>query len=118
MADGIFRPPPQAAQRQSKIAPLVGGPNSWVATTAEAPSTADVATRLAALHRTAGGSYRSTVLADSPVAYWRLGETSGTTAADQMGSYPLAYDQNFGGSPDASHFTTTGLIAGPDTAAG
>jgi hypothetical protein len=29
--------------------------------------------------------YRDEILADSPVAYWRLGESSGTTAVDQRG---------------------------------
>ena len=33
-----------------------------------------------------GSSYVSAVLADSPLAYWRLGEASGTTAADASGS--------------------------------
>jgi RHS repeat-associated protein len=35
-------------------------------------------------------SYRQVVLIDNPVAYWRLGETSGTTAQDATGSYPAA----------------------------
>jgi hypothetical protein len=30
--------------------------------------------------------YRDQVLAGSPVSYWRLGETSGTTAADEIGA--------------------------------
>ena len=33
-----------------------------------------------------GASYSSTVLADSPLAYWRLGESSGATAADASGN--------------------------------
>jgi mannan endo-1,4-beta-mannosidase len=33
----------------------------------------------------AASAYASAVLADSPVAYWRLGETSGTTATDATG---------------------------------
>jgi hypothetical protein len=33
-----------------------------------------------------GTSYSQTVLADSPAAYWRLGEASGTTAADASGN--------------------------------
>ncbi len=33
-----------------------------------------------------GTSYSATVLQDSPLAYWRLGETSGTTAADSSGA--------------------------------
>jgi glucose/arabinose dehydrogenase len=39
--------------------------------------------------RTAGSgglSYRDTVLADAPVAYWRLGETTGVVAADTAGT--------------------------------
>ena len=31
------------------------------------------------------------MLADNPVAYWRLGEASGTTAADQRGQRPGSY---------------------------
>jgi Concanavalin A-like lectin/glucanases superfamily len=36
-------------------------------------------------------SYRAQVLAASPVSYWRLGETSGTTAADELGANPGTY---------------------------
>lgn len=32
-------------------------------------------------------SYRQVVLVDNPTAYWRLGEISGTTAADSAGGY-------------------------------
>jgi len=35
---------------------------------------------------THGAEYRKQVLADEPLAYWRLGETSGTSAADATGS--------------------------------
>jgi PKD repeat protein len=35
---------------------------------------------------TAPASYRSLVLADGPVSYWRLGEASGTSAADSAGT--------------------------------
>jgi PKD repeat protein len=34
----------------------------------------------------AQASYRSLVLADGPLSYWRLGETSGTSAADSAGT--------------------------------
>ena len=39
-------------------------------------------------HYTPGApaTYASTVLADSPVAYWRLGEASGSSAADSSGN--------------------------------
>jgi hypothetical protein len=35
--------------------------------------------------------YRAEVLADNPVAYWRLSETSGTTAVDEGGAFPGTY---------------------------
>jgi hypothetical protein len=35
----------------------------------------------------AGTGYAATVTADGPVSYWRLGETSGTTAADATGNH-------------------------------
>jgi len=35
--------------------------------------------------------YASSVLADSPVSYWRLNEASGTTANDQAGTNPGSY---------------------------
>ncbi len=35
--------------------------------------------------------YGSAVLADAPVSWWRFGETSGTTAADQKGANPGSY---------------------------
>src|SRR5262249_18708605 len=38
-----------------------------------------------------GCTYANEVLADSPISYWRLGETSGTTAADQKGTSPGTY---------------------------
>lgn len=34
-------------------------------------------------------SYSTEVLADSPIGYWRLEETSGTTAADSAGTNDL-----------------------------
>jgi Concanavalin A-like lectin/glucanases superfamily len=36
-------------------------------------------------------TYSSVVLSDSPRAYWRLGEASGTTAADQVGAAAGTY---------------------------
>ena len=35
--------------------------------------------------------YKDTVLADSPVYYWRLGESSGTTAVDYQGNQDATY---------------------------
>jgi len=36
-------------------------------------------------------SYSAEILADSPTAYWRLGESSGTTAADETGTHAGTY---------------------------
>ena len=36
-------------------------------------------------------TYKSTVLTDSPLAYWRLGEASGTTATDEKATYNGTY---------------------------
>jgi hypothetical protein len=38
-----------------------------------------------------GSGYQTAVTADSPVSYWRLGETSGTTAADVRGANAGTY---------------------------
>lgn len=36
-------------------------------------------------------SYRDLIVSHAPVAYWRLGEASGTTAVDEMGAYNGTY---------------------------
>ena len=36
-------------------------------------------------------SYSDLIINDGPVAYWRLGESSGTTAADEMGNHAGTY---------------------------
>ena len=38
-----------------------------------------------------GPNYRTTILGDSPLAYWRLGEGSGTTLVDQTGNHNGGY---------------------------
>jgi Concanavalin A-like lectin/glucanases superfamily len=40
---------------------------------------------------TPASEYAAAVGADNPVSYWRLGETSGTTAADERGANPGTY---------------------------
>ena len=42
-----------------------------------------------------GNSYAQRVLGDSPVSYWRLDESSGTTAADQLGLNPGTYSGGY-----------------------
>jgi hypothetical protein len=70
----------------------------------------------------AGGSYRSLVLAKSPLVYWRLGDLSGTTAADASGNsltgtytggYTLgATGINGGGGDEAVALDGTGYVQG------
>jgi len=45
-----------------------------------------VSSGLAPSHVQAAASYASTVLGDSPLAYWRFGDSSGTTATDSSGN--------------------------------
>jgi hypothetical protein len=60
----------------------------------------------------AAGSYGDEVLADGPLGYWRLGETSGTTAADQTAA------NNPGTYTGGVTLAITGaLTSDPDTAA-
>jgi hypothetical protein len=50
----------------------------------------------------AAGDYRSTVLSDGPVGYWRLGEATGTVAADETRQNDGAYRGDVGlGAPGA-----------------
>lgn len=59
-------------------------------------------------------TYRDTVLADSPAGYWRLGEASGTTAADETGNFPGTYTSGSNGGPTLG---VAGLLTGDaDTA--
>jgi PKD repeat protein len=71
-------------------------------------------------------SYRSVVLADGPVSYWRLGDATGTTAADSAGSNTgsVRSGVTFGvpgaliGDPDASmgFNGTSGYVSVPSSA--
>lgn len=54
-------------------------------------------------------NYRDAVLATNPIAYWRLGERSGTVARDEMGAHDGTY-------VNAPTLGVAGLLAGdPDT---
>lgn len=54
--------------------------------------------------------YSSAVVADGPVGYWRLGEASGTTAADVTGAHPGTYF-------NAPQLGVTGLLTGETNSA-
>ena len=60
-----------------------------------------------------GSGYRSVVLADGPVAYWRLGESSGAAAADASGHGNAG---SYVGSPSLGQ--AGALVGDPDTSVG
>jgi hypothetical protein len=66
----------------------------------------------AATPTASGAAYTSAVLGDRPLGYWRLGERSGTTAQDQVGTFPGTYT-------GSNALGSTGALAGDaDTADG
>lgn len=69
-------------------------------------------TALAAVYEAAvaASGYAAAVLADSPVGYWRLGESAGPTAEDATGSH----DGTYAGTP--GYGTTAALVGDSDTA--
>lgn len=93
--------------------------NSVGAGAASAPSNA--------VTPTAAATYSSSVLADSPLAYWRLGETSGTTAVDSSGHVNGTYSGGVtlgqsGALPSDGDLSTlfngsSGMVSVPDSAA-
>ena len=70
----------------------------------------NVATATVTVNAASGTDYASVVLADAPAGYWRLGESSGTGAADSSGN---GNDGAYVGSPGLG---APGLVAGADTA--
>lgn len=56
--------------------------------------------------------YPEVVLADRPLAYWRLGELSGPTALDSAGNHPGEYQEDQG----AIGYGVPGLVRGGDRA--
>lgn len=57
-------------------------------------------------------TYADEVLADSPLAYWRMNEASGTTLADSSGN---SHSSTIAGTPGTWSLGQTGLITGADT---
>lgn len=64
---------------------------------------------ISAKNRAGATSYYDTIIADSPVAYWRLGESAGAVAQEDSDTY----DMDYVGSPTLG---STGLINDADTA--
>jgi hypothetical protein len=62
-------------------------------------------------------SYQSEILADSPVSYWRLGESTGISAADLgSGANPGTYTPNSGGAWTGGTLNQAGLVPSDPTA--
>ncbi|MBI3295692.1 MAG: LamG domain-containing protein [Deltaproteobacteria bacterium] len=82
-------------------------------TSGTAVTTSDVTAATTVYFAPMGGSkisvikgYRNQILADSPIGYWRLGESSGTTATDLSGS---AHDGTYTNTPTLAQ---TGVLTG------
>ena len=61
-------------------------------------------------------NYRAEVMLDSPVAYWRLGESTGITAADELGSNAATYLPNSGSAWTGGTLAQTGPVNGATSA--
>jgi hypothetical protein len=92
---------------------LAAGTTYWYRVKAISGSSSSTPSNTAQASTEGSTSYPSTVLADHPVSYWRLDETSGTIAGDQTVANPGTY----AGSPTLG---ATGLVPGEptDTAVG
>jgi RHS repeat-associated protein len=105
-----LRTPTTVAGTVTTVTGLSGGTPytfSVVASNSQGSGAAAVSTEV----RPTGTSYgyASTILSDAPVAYWRLGEASGTSATDATGNgisgtyaggYTLAQPDGISGDPD------------------
>jgi hypothetical protein len=100
----------QIGKRNSGTAEWFPGTIDEVAVYNAELSAAAIAAHYAA--RLAGADYRATVLADSPVAYWRLGEGVGTAAltatAPIIVTRPVAKDESVNGLDGT--YTSGGLL--------
>jgi hypothetical protein len=73
----------------------------------------------------AAASYSSVVIGDGPVSYWKLRETSGTSAPDSVGTHPGTYTGGFtqkvpgplSGDPGVLLNGTSGFVSVPYSAA-
>ena len=91
--------------------PAAAGDFTMNSTITDAGATQVTFPAISATGFTHTAAYRTQVLADEPLAYWRLGESSGTSAADASGN---ANTGTYAGSPALG---ATGALAGnSDTA--
>jgi hypothetical protein len=72
----------------------------------------------ATLSLLASNCYVSTILADSPISYWRLGETAGTVAQDGAGNSPGTYVNASLNQPGYSEGDSNGSIGLPASSIG
>ncbi|WP_157767777.1 signal peptidase I [Actinosynnema pretiosum] len=93
------RRPRAAAAAAVLLAPALAVTAGGVAGRAEAAFSATTA--VPATVETVSRFYPQKVLAANPVSYWRLGEESGATRADERGANPLTCTGATGGAPGA-----------------
>jgi Concanavalin A-like lectin/glucanases superfamily len=118
--DGLLVASAATSYRQALVVPLTIGTGMYDASTASELFTGtvdEVAVYGSALsqsrvqaHYLVGRSYQDTVLDSGPVSYWRLGEVSGSSAADSKGS-------NTGTYTNAPILAQAGALAGDSDAA-
>ena len=70
---------------------LAAGTTYWYRVKAVAGATSSAYSNVVQASTPAPASYAASVLADHPVSYWRLGETSGTIAGDETVANPGTY---------------------------
>jgi hypothetical protein len=71
---------------------LAAGTTYWYRMKAVSGGSSSAWSSAAQVTTPANASYAATVIADRPVSYWRLGETSGTIAGDQTVANPGTYE--------------------------
>ena len=82
-----------AANQQSySDTTLAAGTSYWYRVKAVNGATSSAYSNIAPVSTPAPASYAANVIADRPVSYWRLGETSGTNAGDTTVANPGTYN--------------------------
>jgi hypothetical protein len=81
-----------ASQQSYSDTGLTAGTTYWYRVKAVNGATASTYSNVAQVSTPAAASYAATVIADRPVSYWRLGETSGTIAGDVTVANPGTYN--------------------------
>jgi len=81
-----------AGQQSYSDTTLAAGTTYWYRVKAVNGATSSAYSNVAQVSTPAAASYAASVIADRPVSYWRLGETSGTIAGDITVANPGTYN--------------------------